>query len=285
MFPTKNLLSNILYPLICLSDLAGAISYLADYVKAAIFHLSERITELHDITSSIREELGIIRKQLDEGTVQSSNEQTNVPILFPGNSPSSLQSAPVVFPEENSSPHPCGGVGVWHPVAYYNMSDTRYLCPAGWTLHQPPARGCGRTTHKGHTCDSAVFPVHSGPYTKICGRVVGYQFGHTVAFLESNEHTAITINDSYVTGVSITRGSPRQHIWTYAAGFYERALSTPYKLYCPCEEVVRTTFIPPFVGTQWYCESGDNEQLGTPGRNLFPDDPLWDGRGCHRTSK
>lgn len=113
-----------------------------------------------------------------------------------------------------STLHPCGGTPGWRRVAYLNMSDTRYLCPASWRHYPGPPRTCGRASHEELTCDSVSFSVYGGAYDKICGRVEGYQFRATAAFYASHLNNSITIDESYVTGVSITHGSPRNHVWT-----------------------------------------------------------------------
>ena len=48
-------------------------------------------------------------------------------------------------------------------------------------------------------------------YSRVCGRVIGYQFGSTDAF-----RSRLTNIDqvAYVDGISITHGSPCNHIWT-----------------------------------------------------------------------
>ncbi|MCG8623891.1 MAG: hypothetical protein MJE68_18100 [Proteobacteria bacterium] len=70
------------------------------------------------------------------------------------------------------------------------------------------------------SCPSVLYHA-SGQYSKICGRVIGYQFGSPSAF----EQVFIkdrTIDEAYVEGVSITHGcNPRKHIWSYAAGASE----------------------------------------------------------------
>ena len=43
----------------------------------------------------------------------------------------------------------------------------------------------------------------------------------------------VAIDGIYVDGVSITRGSPRQHIWTYAIGLQE-TIPLDYPFQCPC---------------------------------------------------
>ena len=62
------------------------------------------------------------------------------------------------------------------------------------------------------------------------------------------------------------------HIWTLAAGFREN-----YGLVssCPCDG---GRSAPPFVGDNYYCESGYNGTVNPLG--LLTSDPLWDGAGC-----
>ena len=174
-----------------------------------------------------------------------------------------------VFPPHSFS---CGGTGGWRRVVYLNMTDPNTGCPLGWQLTDFSKRTCGRVSNSS-TCDSVTFPVQ-GSYTKVCGRIIAYQDGHTNAF-EANRHRTRVINQAYVAGVSLTHGRPRQHIWTFAAGASE--FHRDQKTVCPCDA---TTFIrvPPFVGGDYFCESG--RQSGLP-RTA---DPLWDGDGCSSTS-
>ena len=257
--------------------LSNVTSELQNTFDALQHNVIEELMKAHNTylidLKKIEHNVRIISEQLENKTNTVTELSVEPTVILPA------------LPEAPGTPHPCGGIGLWRPVAYYNWSDSRYLCPDGWTLRRPPIRGCGRTSHEAHTCDSATFSVPGGPYTKICGLVIGYQFGRTLAFLASNVNKSITIDNSYVTGVSITRGSNlRQHVWTYAAGSYERSTSTTSKSFCPCEKVT-SIFIPTFVGTQWYCESGDNSPFGTSGHNLFAEDPLWDGEGCQYSNR
>ena len=81
-----------------------------------------------------------------------------------------------------------------------------------------------------------------------------------------------------VTGVSLTHGTPRQHIWTFAAGHSENQQTLDDS--CPSDATI-TIDIPTFVGRDYFCESGINS--GSIG-GFHPDDPLWDGEGCSSTS-
>ena len=84
------------------------------------------------------------------------------------------------------------------------------------------------------------------------------------------------MDKGYVDGISITVGSPRKHVWTYAAGLSDD--STTYTIEnCPGAKRPGKD-PPPFVGSHYYCESAN-----TGRHELLPyytDDPLWDGHGC-----
>ena len=67
----------------------------------------------------------------------------------------------------------------------------------------------------------SVFPVSGGAYNRVCGRVTAYQYSDTRGLWPYHGGHATTIDDPYVDGVSLTHGSPRQHIWTFVAGLSE----------------------------------------------------------------
>ena len=83
------------------------------------------------------------------------------------------------------------------------------------------------------------------------------------------------MDSGYVEGISITIGSPRQHVWTYAVGHgddYDYS-----KLNCPCATYPGPS-PPAFVGNDYYCESGDVGKADIS--TYYLSDPLWDGAGC-----
>ena len=87
-----------------------------------------------------------------------------------------------------------------------------------------------------------------------------------------------TIDTFYVDGVSLTHGSPRRHLWTYAAGVSE--LYSSERVRCPCagSNPNDHRYVPTFVGQHFYCESGFP---GTTYHNrVVWEDPLWDGQNC-----
>ena len=174
----------------------------------------------------------------------------------------------------------CGGTGGWRRVVYLNMTDPNTNCPCGWRLISQPKRTCGRVfSSSSHSCNSVFFPVCGGDYTSVCGSIRAYQYSGLDAFEPYHEGRVTTIERAYVAGVSLTHGSPRQHIWTFAAGATED--DPDRNNVCPCDANMNIN-IPPFVGEDYFCESGVNSGLAN--RRLYSDDPLWDGKGCSNTS-
>ena len=173
----------------------------------------------------------------------------------------------------------CDGTGGWRRVVYLDMTNPYTNCPSGWKLTSHSRRTCGRVSTGRLTCDSVTFPVSGGYYTRVCGRIKAYQSGGPDAFETYDDGEATTINSAYVSGVSLTHGRRRQHIWTFAAGYSENHRNRNDA--CPCDANIDVT-IPPFVGGDYFCESGRHQ--GEPYGNFFPNDPLWDGKGCSTSS-
>ena len=78
----------------------------------------------------------------------------------------------------------------------------------------------------------------------------------------------------------MTYGSPQRHIWTFAAGLTKDFNYTLHSSFgccnCPCA-LYSGPAAPPFVGNNFFCESGAN--IGD-GDQWHLDDPLWDSQGC-----
>ena len=168
----------------------------------------------------------------------------------------------------------CGTTG-WMRVAYLNMTQPGASCPTSLRQINTPAKLCGRHTAPG--CSGVTYPVDSIRYSKVCGQARGYQYFSTDAFrrvvTDAND-----INSHYVDGVSITYGSPRRHVWTYASGLSDDGNYDNGAYNCPCAKYPGDA-PPAFVGPDYYCESGitgrhlDNNRIAL-------EDPLWDGDGC-----
>ena len=113
-------------------------------------------------------------------------------------------------------------------------------------------------------------------YSQVCGQLRGYQLGIPNAFYPYVLNNSAAVGNIYADGVSITYGcTPRKHIWTYAGGLDIRLF--PYTCPCLAGNVVN---IPSFVGSDYYCETGDNDAVGNPFDMLYSNDPLWDGQQC-----
>ena len=168
----------------------------------------------------------------------------------------------------------CGGEGGWTRVAHVDMTQPGATCPQG--LNQRTFSGkktCANFISFG--CTGTLFPTQV-EYSKVCGRVRGYQYDSTPAFVSYNTNPSLTIDDGYFFGASITYGStPRKHIWTYAAGRQDAAHLTG-TTNCPCK-INSTAIAPPFVGTDYYCESGRHTCCVA---FVEFNDPLWDGQQC-----
>ena len=172
----------------------------------------------------------------------------------------------------------CGGItGGWIEVANINMVNPTNTCPAGLRMLTSPKRLCGINSD-GPGCSSAVFSVQGIEYSHVCGKITGYQQKTPDAFYSYYANRRLTIDDRYVDGVSLTHGrNPRKHIWTFAAALHEVSAYPYYN--CPCTNIYDTTtaVVPPYVGRDYFCDTGSAHHYQF---KFYPDDPLWDGRGC-----
>ena len=179
---------------------------------------------------------------------------------------------------ESPPVYSCAGIGGWRRVVYLNMTDPHTTCPSGWNMTAYSKRTCGRNSTGSRTCSSATFPVCGEEYNRICGRIKAYQWGATLAFALYHHENVTTIDGAYACGVSVTHGTSRNHIWTFAAGLSEG--NPTYTSVCPCD-ATSTISIPPFVGNDYFCESGVIEQWDNNRHfTLHPNDTLWDGEDC-----
>ena len=184
---------------------------------------------------------------------------------------------------DNLGEYTCGGTGGWRRAVYLNMSNTSTKCPSGWRETGYSKRTCSRASGGYYICNSVTFPVSGGEYSQVCGRIKAYQWGRTSGF-QGYSRGYTTIDDPYFSGVAVMHGSPRQHIWTFAAGEWENKTRSTFL--CPCDSRYHIP-IPPFVGEDYFCESGyiypgywDPESLYI----LHSNDTLWDGKDCHSSS-
>ena len=192
---------------------------------------------------------------------------------------------PILDPTSIHGRCPCGSPGQWRMIAHLNMSDPNQQCPSNWRLVTTPVRGCGRTNN--NICNSAVFPSHGSPYSRVCGRINAIQRGTTDAFNPTIDGRNPGLEGVYIDGVSLTHGAAgsRQHIWTFVAALYETDPNYGPLNVCPCTNIDFTWpyEIPSFIGNNYFCDTG-NPGPGYMSSAIYPDDPLWDGEGCGPTN-
>ena len=158
----------------------------------------------------------------------------------------------------------CGNVvGGWTRIAHFDMTEQQ-TCPSPLKTFTTPKRMCvQQRTAAG--CTSVQYPTLGIPYTRVCGQAAGYMFCSPDGLDAIN--TTKTIDKPYVDGLSITYGSPRHHVWTYAVGHIHR---------CLCHPNNAASQPPSFVGQHYYCDGWPQPYTCT----WYPQYRLWDGEGC-----
>lgn len=155
---------------------------------------------------------------------------------------------------------PCGGVG-WAQVAYFDMTDPTQMCPTAWQEYAAPSRSCSIPAAG---CVSVFFPVPQGTYTRICGAALGYETGTPDGFFSGQG-----IDGIYMDGLSITIGTPRQHVWSFVGGHGPEFGAQNIR--CPCDNTNGNSApLPAFVGQNYFCEGDYNGRL-------------WDQMDCNPT--
>ena len=166
----------------------------------------------------------------------------------------------------------CGGQGGWMRVAHVNMSQSGASCPQGLTKKVKSGLTlCGQSATG---CQGTLFSALALSYSRVCGQLQGYQDGAPDAFRPYSN--SLQLNQGYVDGASITYDTAvPKHIWTYAIGV--SLGNSCYTCSCLCNSD-RTAQVPPYVGRDYYCETGYN--AAGHSQTFFPNDPLWDGQQC-----
>ena len=183
-------------------------------------------------------------------------------------------------------PDVCGKSATgWRRVAFINMTDTTHSCPHGLNMTTYSKRTCGRTHTGRNNCSSTTFSVGGLPYSQVCGRIRGYQYGALLAFRLYNTYNQTNINSQYVDGISLTHGQSgaRQHT-TFAAGVTQYG-GRYFDSLCPCDSSLYD-MVPPFVRNNYFCESGLLTDWFGGGQydTLYSNNTLWDGQNCISSS-
>ena len=176
-----------------------------------------------------------------------------------------------------------GQSGGWMRIVDVDMRSNDSQCPPGLVYNVIEGRRlCRKPSLPG--CHSTIFSTRGVEYSKVCGKLIGYQYYKTNGFGPSRFTPGI--NETYIDGVSITHGSPRQHVWSFAAAHDEVYDSELIRTgtNCPClhSNAPFVGVIPSFVGEDYYCETGSRTKVQ---RRYYFDDPLWDGEGCVGVNK
>ena len=151
-------------------------------------------------------------------------------------------------------------------VAYLNMTDSSEKCPDEFSLYsENGVRACDQPVSSEGSCVGIAFPSGNIEYSQVCGKVIGYQVGWPDAAYYSNKKN---IDSNYVDGILLTHGSPRSHIWTFIVGAHENDKWS----HCPCASKDSRN-PPPFVGNDYYCESGCPTSPPVVGK-FYTNDPL-----------
>lgn len=164
----------------------------------------------------------------------------------------------------------------WMRIGYLNMSEPDASCPDGWREVSTPIRSCRR--NRGSYVNSLSYSSNGIPYSRVCGKIVSYQYGTPEAF--GHYSPSFTLDSQYADGISITYGSPRRHIWTFVAGVARVGQA------CPCSGISSGSIrVPGFIDDHYFCELGANVTGSEIGNLRFiRGNPLWDGKGCTGSS-
>jgi hypothetical protein len=178
-----------------------------------------------------------------------------------------------IYAELNPQIQPQCGAGLWWRVAYLDMTEPSQQCPSAWREYNE-VRACGRPDNSIGSC-AAVFYFTKRQYSKVCGRIIGYQVASPDAFKR--------LNDKFygrgLDGVIISHGAQQDYIWSFAAGLTD-GNPDHTESNCPCsigEETETPTYM--YIGEKFYCESGNPTDTFERGQ-LYSDDRLWDGEQC-----
>ena len=175
---------------------------------------------------------------------------------------------------------PCNVKGGWTRIGYLDMTQPTHSCPSSLTLYEEDGHRVCRRPSNTPSCNSIILQSNGISYSQICGKVTAYQYRAPDAV--SNVGNRINdLNSYYLDGISITRGSPRQHVWSLIVGLFENAAdrfnwAIDWAI-CPCA-TGSTQSVQSFIGNNYFCESGN--PTTTFENKIYSNDVLWDGENC-----
>ena len=163
----------------------------------------------------------------------------------------------------------CGGDRGWMQLMKLDMTNRTQRCPQGLAEYSYDRKHVCRRQSSSGGCSSVNIAAHGVDYSRVCGKVIAYQYGSPDGFYNGN------IDSNYLDGVSITHGRyPRKHVWSFAAIHDERVSHGQ----CPCINHYASIPVPPsFVGNDYFCDAASESGWAY---TFYSSDPLWDGSGC-----
>ena len=169
----------------------------------------------------------------------------------------------------------CGSGGGWTRIGYLDMTQPTHSCPSSLTLYEEDGHRVCRRSSNTPSCNSIILQNNGISYSQICGKVTAYQYRAPDAVLSRVQTN--NISSFYLDGISITRGSPRQHVWSLMVGLFENSVPGYDWANCPCATGSPQS-VQSFIGNNYYCESGN--PTNTYENTLLYNDVLWDGQSC-----
>ena len=228
--------------------------------------LQQQLDTLHNKTQQLSDSNTMLQQQLD--TLLLAGQLSIYPATSCAALPPSSPSGYYWVRASNDSPTlvyctmSCGTLtGGWMRVEFLDMTNSSHQCPSGLMERNdsPNIRTCVKNEVSAG-CSSVELPTANIQYSSVCGRITAYQFATVDGF------GTASFDSTYVDGVSLTHGSPRQHIWTFAAGNH----------FCAgCHEGRRQDS----VADDFFCDSGNHQGIGAT-VTFYGDNPLWDGVRC-----
>ena len=99
--------------------------------------------------------------------------------------------------------------GGWIRVANIDMTKPNENCPAGFIK----VTDSGKTMCGGQSSRyiSTTFSSHGLQYSRVCGKIIGYQFGKTNGLYRYHAQRG-SIDTAFVDGIVLSHGSPHVHI-------------------------------------------------------------------------
>ena len=125
----------------------------------------------------------------------------------------------------------CNVTGGWARIGYLDMTQPTQSCPSSLTPYKEDGHRVCRWPSNTPSCNSIILQNNGISYSQICGKVTAYQY--TAPDAVSNRAQENNLNSYYLDGISITHGSPRQHVRSLIIGLHENA-ATGRSSNCPC---------------------------------------------------